>query len=227
MRRTALAVLVLALATGCGGDPAPAASDVDAMEPADALRATHDAMRALDDVTYRGTTTVTGPAGPLAGTGELVVTDDGTCQSSFAHADRGSLVTRTVGNTVYVYADVAMMRGPLRYDAEKVARLRGKWQAAPRPSSRSCDLAELLPDEARFEDFEADGTGEVRGAAVRRLTGEDDDGSAMTVSIATQGPPLLLAVETERGGSSSFELVAHDSGAKVSAPPDERVVNTS
>lgn len=227
MRRTALGALVLVLATGCGGDPAPEASGIDGMEPAQALRATHDAMRDLADVTYRGTTTVTGPAGPLAGTGELVVTDDGTCQSSFAHADRGSLVTRTVGNSVYVYADVAMMRGPLRYDAEKVARLRGRWQAAPRPSSRSCDLAELLPDDARYEDFEAAGTGEVRGAAVRRFTGTDEDGSAMTVSVATQGPPLLLAVETERGGTSSFELVAHDSGAKVAAPPDERIVNVS
>lgn len=228
MRRTALAALVLALATACGGDPAPEpGTGIAGSEPAEALQAAHDAMRALQDVTYRGTTTVNGPAGPLAGTGELVVTDDGTCQSSFEHAERGSLVTRTVGNTVYVFADVPMMRGPLRYDAEKVALLRGKWQAAPRPSSRSCDLAELLPEDSRFEGFEDAGTGQVRGAAVRRFTGTDDDGSAMTVSIATDGPPLLLAVETARGGTSSFELVAHDSGARIAAPPDQRIVNAS
>lgn len=223
-----LAGLVLTLATGCGGgEPEPAPSGIDGLAPAEALRAAHETMRALQDVTYRGSTTVNGPAGPLAGTGELVVTADGTCQSSFEHAERGSLVTRTVGNTVYVFADVPMMRGPLRYDAEKVARLRGRWQAAPRPSSRACDLAELLPDEARFDAFEDDGTGEVRGVAVRRFTGADDDGSPMTVSIAADGPPLLLAVTTDQGGASTLELVAHDSGAEVAAPPDQRVVNTS
>lgn len=227
MRRMAPVALVLALATGCGGDPPAAETGIEGLEPEAALQAAHDAMRALDDVTYRGTTTVTGPAGPLAGTGELVVTADGTCQASFEHTARGALVTRTVGNTVYVFADVAMMRGPLRYDAEKVARLRGRWQAAPRPSSRACDLAELLPDEARFDGFEDAGTGEVGGVAVRRFTGADDDGSPMTVSIAADGTPLLLAVATERGGASSFELVAHDSGVEVVAPPEQRVVNTS
>lgn len=221
-------MLVLALtAAGCGGDPAPPASGTAGLEPAEALRAARAAMRELQDVTYRGTTTVNGGAGPLAGTGELVVTDDGTCQSSFESSARGSLVTRTVGTTVYVFADVAMMRGPLGYDGEQVARLRGRWQAAARPSSRACDLAELLPDEARFETFEDAGTGEVGGVAVRRLAGEDDDGSAMTVALARDGAPLVLAVATERAGASSFTLVAHDSGAEVLAPPAARVVNNS
>lgn len=225
-----LAVVVLALGlTGCGGDdpePTPG-SAIAGKDPDEVLAASVEAMLALEDVTYRGTTTVTGQSGQLRGRGELVVTADGTCQSTFRSKDRGRLVTRTVGNTVFVSADAAMMRGPLQYDADKVRSLTGKWQAAPRPSSHQCDLAELLPDEDRFGDFEGAGTGDVDGAPVRRLTGQDDDGSPMTVSIAAEGAPLLLAVETRRGGRSSFRLVAHDSGVDLVAPPDGKVVHTS
>jgi hypothetical protein len=225
-----LAVVVLTLAgvSGCGGDdPDEPGSPIAGKDPDEVLAASVEAMLALEDATYRGTTTVTSQSGQLRGTGELVVTADGTCQSTFRSKRRGRLVTRTVGNTVFVFADAAMMRGPLQYDADKVRSLTGKWQAAPRPSSHQCDLAELLPDEDRFGGFEDAGTGEVDGAAVRTLSGEDDDGSPMTVSIAAQGAPLLLAVETRRGGQSSFTLVAHDSGVELVAPPDGKVVNTS
>lgn len=225
-----LAAVVLGVAglSGCGDDADDApASAIAGKDPDEVLAASAEAMLALQDVTYRGTTTVTGQAGKLRGSGELVVTADGTCQSTFRNKRRGRLVTRTVGNTVFVFADVAMMRGPLQYDADRVRTLTGKWQEAPRPSSHQCDLAELLPDEERFESFEDAGTGDVEGAAVRRLTGQDDDGSPMTVSIAAEGAPLLLAVETRRGGESSFTLVAHDSGVELVAPPEGKVVNTS
>lgn len=214
---------------GCGGDE-PAELPGGALAgkaPDEVLAASVEAMLELEDVTYRGTTTVTGQSGQLRGTGELVVTADGTCQSTFRSKRRGTLVTRTVGNTVFVFADVAMMRGPLQYDADKVRTLTGKWQEAPRPSSHQCDLAELLPDEERFETFQDAGTGDIDGAAVYELTGQDDDGSPMTVSIAAQGDPLLLAVETRRGGESSFTLVEHDSGVELVEPPDNKVVNTS
>lgn len=226
-----LAVVVLGLAglTGCGGDDPEETpgSAIAGKDPDEVLAAAAEAMLELQDATFRGTTTVTGQSGQLRGTGELVVTADGTCQSTFHSLHRGRLVTRTVGNTVFVFADAAMMRGPLQYDAEKVRSLTGRWQAAPRPSSHQCDLAELLPDEDRFGDFEDAGTGEVDGAAVRTLTGPDDDGSPMTVSIAAEGAPLLLAVETQRGGQSRFTLVEHDSGVELAAPPDGKVVNTS
>lgn len=225
-----LAAVVLGLAgvTGCGGDdPDQPGSAVAGKDPDEVLAASAEAMLALDDATFRGSTTVTGQSGQLRGTGELVVTADGTCQSTFRSKRRGRLVTRTVGNTVFVFADAAMMRGPLQYDAEKVRSLTGRWQAAPRPSSHRCDLAELLPDEDRFDTFEDAGTGEVDGVPVRRLAGQDDDGSPMTVSVATEGAPLLLAVETQRGGQSSFTLAAHDSGVALAAPPDSRVVHTS
>ena len=221
-------VLGLAGLAGCGGeDPQEPGKAIAGKDPDEVLAASVEAMLGLQDVTYRGTTSVTGQSGQLRGTGELVVTADGTCQSSFRSRHRGRLVTRTVGNTVYVFADAAMMRGPLQYDADKVRSLTGRWQAAPRPSSHECDLAELLPDEDRFGDFEDAGTGEVDGVAVRKLTGQDDDGSPMTVSIATDGAPLLLAVETRRGGQSSFTLVEHDSGVELVAPPDGKVVPTS
>lgn len=224
-----LAAVVLGLAglSGCGGDDqAEPGSPIDGKDPEGVLAASVEAMLALDDVTFRGTTAVTGQSGQLRGRGELVVTADGTCQSTFQSSRRGRLVTRTVGNTVYVLADAAMMRGPLQYDAEKVRSLTGKWQAAPRPSSHRCDLAELLPDEDRFDDFEDAGTGDVAGAPVRRLTGPDDDGSPMTLSIAAEGPPLLLAVETQRGGESRFTLAEHDSGVELVEPPDGKVVPT-
>ncbi len=225
-----LAIVVLGLAglSGCGDDPDDEPGGAIAgKDPDEVLAASVEAMLALQDVTYRGTTTVTGQSGQLRGTGELVVTAEGTCQSTFHSLRRGRLVTRTVGNTVFVFADVAMMRGPLQYDADRVRTLTGKWQEAPRPSSHQCDLAELLPDEERFETFEDAGTGDVEGTEVRRLTGEDDDGSPMTVSIASEGAPLLLAVETRRGGQSSFTLVARDSDVELVAPPDGKVVNTS
>ncbi|NYI44585.1 hypothetical protein BJ993_001665 [Nocardioides aromaticivorans] len=224
----AAVVLTLAGVSGCGGDdPEGPGSAIAGKEPEEVLAASLEAMQALEDVTYRGTTTVTSQAGRLRGTGELVVTADGTCQSTFHSSRRGRLVTRTVGNTVYVFADAAMMRGPLQYDADKVRSLTGRWQAAPRPSSHQCDLAELLPEEDRFAGFEDAGTGEVDGAPVRTLTGKDDDGSPMTVSIAAEGAPLLLAVETRRGGRSSFTLAEHDSGVELVAPPDGKVVSTS
>lgn len=228
MAGAAVVVLGLGGLTGCGGDdPAEPGSPIAGKDPDEVLAASVEAMLELDDATFRGTTTVTGQSGQLRGTGELVVTADGTCQSTFRSKRRGRLVTRTVGNTVYVFADAAMMRGPLQYDEEKVRSLTGRWQAAPRPSSHQCDLAELLPDEERFEDFDDAGTGLVGGAEVRHLTGEDDDGSPMTVSVAAEGAPLLLAVETQRGGQSRFTLVAHDTGVELVAPPDGKVVNTS
>lgn len=225
-----LAAVVLGLAglAACGGDdPEEPGSPLAGKDPDEVLAASVEAMLALDDATFRGTTTVTSQSGQLRGRGELVVTADGTCQSTFRSKRRGRLVTRTVDNTVFVFADAAMMRGPLQYDAEKVRSLTGRWQAAPRPSSHRCDLAELLPDEDRFGDFEDAGTGLVGGAEVRHLTGSDDDGSPMTVSIAADGEPLLLAVETERGGTSRFVLVGHDSGVELVAPPDSKVVTTS
>jgi hypothetical protein len=222
----AAAVLGISALAGCG-DGSDTSGPVTARTPEELLAASAEAMLALDDVTYRGTTTVTAQSGQLRGTGELVVTADGTCQSTFRSRRRGELITRTVGNTVFVFADVAMMRGPLQYDADKVGSLTGRWQQAPRPSSHQCDLAELLPDEKRFPTFEDAGTGEVDGAPVRTLAGQDDDGSPMTVSIAAEGAPLLLAVETRRGGESSFTLVEHDSGVRLVAPPDDKVVNTS
>lgn len=225
-----LAAVVLGLAglAGCGDDPDDEPGDpIAGKDPDEVLAASVEAMLALQDATYRGTTTVTGQSGRLRGNGELVVTAEGTCQSTFRSRRSGRLVTRTVGNTVYVFADVAMMRGPLQYDADRVRTLTGRWQQAPRPSSHQCDLAELLPDEERFETFEDAGTGDVDGVPVRELTGQDDDGSPMTVSIASEGAPLLLAVETRRGGRSSFTLVAHDSSVELVAPPDDEVVNTS
>lgn len=224
----AAVVLTLAGLSGCGGDDqAEPGSPIAGKDPGEVLAASVEAMLALDDATFRGTTTVTSQSGQLRGRGELVVTADGTCQSTFRSRGRGRLVTRTVGATVFVSADAAMMRGPLQYDAGKVRSLTGKWQSAPRPSSHQCDLAELLPDEDRFGDFEDAGAGEVDGVPVRKLTGPDDDGSPMTVSIAAEGAPLLLAVETQRGGQSSFTLVAHDSGVELVEPPDGKVVNTS
>ncbi|HWJ09546.1 MAG TPA: hypothetical protein VNS46_09245 [Nocardioides sp.] len=229
-RRAAAVLAAGALAgalAGCGDGSGSSGDAVAPRTPEELLAASSEAMLALQDVTYRGTTTVTAQSGPLRGAGELVVTADGTCQSTFRSRRRGELVTRTVGNTVFVFADAAMMRGPLQYDDDKVGSLTGRWQQAPRPSSHRCDLAELLPDEKRFGSFEDAGTGDVDGAPVRKLSGQDDDGSPMTVSIAAEGDPLLLAVETRRGGESSFVLVAHDSGVALVAPPEGKVVNTS
>lgn len=225
----ALGVIALGGLAACSDDE-PAGSTTNGvadMDPAKALEAAHAATRELDDVTYRGSTTVTGPSGALRGTGELVVTADDRCQSTFQHKGKGKLITRTVGTRIFVYADVAMMRGPLAYDNDKVASLKGKWQATPRPSSRACDLAELLPGPGKFSTFEDAGTGDVDGTPVRLFTGQDDDASVMTVAIATEGEPLVLTVETSRGGQSRFTLVEHDSGVAIEEPPEAKVVNAS
>ncbi|MCX6398908.1 MAG: hypothetical protein NTX33_03115 [Propionibacteriales bacterium] len=226
-KRAAGAVLAVVLAlglAGCGDDEptGPKSNGVQEMEPVQALEAATKALEGLDDVTFRGTTSVTGETGVLKGAGELVVRSDDSCQSTFTSKKRGRLITRTVGKQVYVFADPGIMRGPLAYDAAKVASLRGKWQVAARPADRRCNLAELLPEPDRYATFEDAGTGDIDGTPVRLVSGEDDDGSPMTVAIATEGTAFPLEITTERGGASTFSLVAHDSGVAIDAPPKGR-----
>lgn len=218
---TALAVVLALGLAGCGDDEptGPQPNAAATAEPAAALEVAAKALEGLDDVTFRGTTVVTGETGVLKGTGELVVRSDDSCQSTFTSKKQGRLITRTVGKQVYVFADPGIMRGPLAYDAAKVASLRGKWQVAARPADRKCELAELLPEPDRYASFTDAGTGDIDGTPVRRFTGEDDDGSPMTVAIATEGEPLPLEISTERGGASTFSLVDHDSGVAIKAPP--------
>lgn len=230
-RRAFAALLVLATGAagvaGCGSDEpaAPSTNEVADLEPADALATAQAAMLALDDVTYRGRTLVASQGVRLKGVGELIVTSDDRCQSSFTHASQGKLVSRAIGTTTYVYADVALMRRTLRYDPDKVAELKGKWQSTPRLQARDCDLTELLPDEADHDSFEDAGTGEVEGVPVRRLTGANADGP-LTVSIATEGEPLVMEVSTG-DGQSTLTLVAHDSGVRIEAPPEDDVIGAS
>lgn len=225
---TAMAVVLALGSAGCGDDePAgPKSNGVREMEPAAALEAATKALAGLDDVTFGGTTTVTGKTGVLKGTGELVVRSDDTCQSTFRSKKLGRLVTRTVGKRVYVFADPGIMRGPLAYDAAKVASLKGRWQVAARPADRTCDLAELLPKPDRYATFEDAGTAELDGTPVRRFSGEDDDGSPMTVAIATEGDPLPLEISTKRGGASRFTLVARDSDVAIKAPPKGKLATS-
>lgn len=228
--RGAAAALVVVLGTGvagCGDDePAPSSTnEIAALSPADALAAARAAMLELDDVTYRGRTLIASQLVRLKGVGELVVTSDDRCQSTFTHATQGKLVSRAIGTTTYVYADAALMRRTLRYDPDRIAELKGKWQSTPRLQARDCDLTELLPDEADHDSFEDAGTGEVEGVAVRHLAGEDADGP-LTVSIATEGVPLVMEVSTA-DGQSTLTLVAHDSGVTIEAPPEEDVVGAS
>lgn len=229
-RRMATAASLAVLATGlaaCGDDEptVPSADDVGVLDPAEALVAARAAMLELTDVTYRGRTLVASQAVRLKGVGELIVTDDGRCQSTFTHEQQGRLVSRAIGDTTYVFADAAMMRRALRYDPAKVAELKGKWQSTSRQQGRDCDLTELLPDAADDDSFEDVGTGEVEGVPVRRLTGTTPDGE-LTVSIATDGAPLVMEVSSD-DGASTLTLVAHDSGVRIEAPPEKDVLPAS
>lgn len=228
--RRAFAALLVVLGSGltaCGSDEpgAPSTNEVADLEPADALAAARAAMLELDDVTYRGRTLVASQRVRLKGVGELIVTSDDRCQSTFTHVSQGKLVSRAIGTTTYVYADAALMRRTLRYDPERIAELKGKWQSTPRLQARDCDLTELLPDEADHDSFEDAGTGEVEGVPVRRLAGANADGP-ITVSIATEGEPLVMEVSTA-DGQSTLVLVAHDSGVRIEAPPEDDVIGAS
>ncbi|KRB78396.1 hypothetical protein ASE01_03735 [Nocardioides sp. Root190] len=228
--RCVTAAVVAVLATGvtaCGEDEpeAPSTSEVADLDPTQALVAARAAMLELDDVTYRGRTLVASQAVRLKGVGELIVTSDDRCQSSFTHERQGRLISRAIGETTYVFADAALMRRALRYDPAKVAELKGKWQSTSRMQGRDCDLSELLPDAAEYDSFEDAGTGEVEGVPVRTLTGTTAAGE-LTVSIATDGEPLVMEVSSDNG-ESTLTLVEHDSGVRIEAPPAKDVLPAS
>ncbi|NHA01161.1 hypothetical protein G5V59_18385 [Nocardioides sp. W3-2-3] len=165
-------------------------------------------------MTYRGTTTVNGPAGPLAGTGE---------PGGHRRRDLPDLLrarrARLAGDPDGGQHGVRVRRRADDARPPAVRRREGRpapWQVAggaPSQARVRATWRSLLPDDSRFEGFEDAGTGQVRGAAVRRFTGEDDDGSAMTVSVAIDGPPLLLAVETARGGASRLRAWSRTTAA--------------
>ncbi|KRC53162.1 MULTISPECIES: hypothetical protein [unclassified Nocardioides] len=215
--------------TGCGSDEPTGTpvNDVADAKPADALEAARKAMLDLDDVTYRGTVTLAGQSGALKGSAVYTATDDDSCQTTFTNKRQGRLVSRTVGGTTYVRADVAMMRAVLQYDAARAASLKGKWMAAPRLGARECDLADLVPDAGQYDTFEDAGTGEVGGVPVRRFTGKDADGSPSTVSIATEGAPLVLQVRTGPEGASTLTLAERNAGVELPKPPKDKTVNAS
>lgn len=233
-RPVALAAGLFALTSlvtlaGCGDDDPTdgVVNDVADATPEDALDAARKAMLELDDVTYRGTVTLAGQSGALKGSAVYTATDDDSCQTTFTNKRHGRLVSRTVGGTTYVRADVAMMRAVLQYDTARAASLKGRWMAAPRLGARECDLADLVPDAGQYDTFEDAGTGEVGGVPVRRFTGKDADGSPSTVSIATEGAPLVLEVTTGPEGASTLTLAEKNAGVELPKPPKDKTVNAS
>lgn len=213
----------LLLAAGCANplhDETPGeANGIATMSAREAIAAGEKAMAERKDLTYAGVQSVEGLANlPVT----VSVLADGSCEMLVKSA-KGRMDMRVLGKQMFVRVDAPAALAMLRLETGQARAVANKWIASPvdAETRESCNLRSAA-DKKLAETVKAGEVTVVAEREVRRFSGTDKDGDAVTVFLPTSGLPVPIEVtgRAKGGGFYRMTLVGYDRGLVIEAPKD-------
>ncbi|MDL5199234.1 hypothetical protein [Streptomyces sp. ALI-76-A] len=222
------------LVCGCGGD-----SDEEAFsgQKADDIAARAvTATEKASSVHMKGTAQANGSSTVEL---DIRVDDQGNCTGTISGDGGRAELLRSEGGDVLIKGDRAFWTNSARASGGDVKRgerlagkLAGKWVAAPAdgPDAAFCDkkrfLASMDQDKTERQGLKRGETTEVDGEDALTLE-KDQEGSHISMQVATEGEPYILKAATK--GSEDSSVTFDDYGEKVTVqqPPRSEIVDAS
>lgn len=228
--RAVLAVALVGLATGCGGDDKGGGggddfADKPAAEIADAAKAD---MKALDAVRYSGDITSGSDSISL----DIQASSGGDCTGTLGLGD-GTAEVLAKGGDLWFRPDEAFWRQQAPDQAEAIITAVGdKWVVdSNQEFAQFCDLDKFFEQVFATPDsgskYKTVGTGELDGQQVVKVDNTSAKGTS-TGYVAVDDPHYLLKVErTEGDQPGKIEFSDFDDQFAVEAPADDEIIDLS
>jgi len=185
-------------------------------------------MLAVDALAYAGQLVVNGQDLAL----DVQASSEGSCTGSLDLAG-GTVELLAAGGSNWYRPDEAFWRANAGPDAEQVIDAVGdKWVVDTDDDfSQFCDLdgflAGIFEDDGKESTYENEGTEELDGQQVVKVTNTDEDGSA-TGYVLVEGEHYLIKIErTEGDEPGELNFSAFNEEVAAEAPADDEQIDLS
>jgi hypothetical protein len=213
---------VAAALSSCGGGGGFAEDSPEAIG-----EAAEKDMKALKSVQMSGELTNGGEKVSV----DMALTTDGDCAGTLG-IQGGTTEIRSLDGQTWIKPDAAFWEASAGDQAEMIQGVVGdKWVVLGdgQDFAELCDLDELLDDVGNDEGGDAgenEGTEDVDGTEVVKITGETDEGDPVAVWVKVEDPHHILKMEVDQGDEpGTITFSDFDEAVTVEAPADDEVID--